>query len=61
MKRIELVKVEHNIKIGQECPSLEPNITEDCFLMEEGKVIGFFIKDISTQSEKLSKFIAIAE
>ena len=60
MKRIELVKVEHNIKIGQECPSLEPNITEDCFLTEEGKVIGFFIKDINTQSEKLSKFIAIA-
>ena len=60
MKRIELKKIEHNIKIGQECDSYEPNITEDCFLTDNGNVIGFFIRDVNKYSEKLSKYIAIA-
>lgn len=60
MKRIELVKVDHDVKIGRECPEIPPNITEDCYLTENGVVIGFYLKDISKHSKKLTDFIAIA-
>ena len=60
MKKVELIKVEHNVKIGQECGAFTPNVTEDCFLTENGKTIGFFIKDINNYSNKLADYIAIA-
>lgn len=60
MKIIELTKVEHNVKIGQECGPKEPNVTEDCFLTENGIIVGFFLRDISKHSKKLSDYIAIA-
>ena len=60
MKKIELTLHEHNTKIGDACPYIEPNITEDCILTENGKSIGFFIKDINNYSKKLVDYIAIA-
>lgn len=57
MIRIDLKKVEHNVKIGQKCEYIEPNITEDCILYEDGKPIGFFIKKIKG---KLLQYIEIA-
>lgn len=57
MKRIELVKVEHDVKIGQKCGDYEPNITEDCIFTDNGKPIGFFIKEITG---KLKRYIDIA-
>jgi len=32
MKRIDLIPIQHNVKIGQECEYIEPNITEDCII-----------------------------
>jgi hypothetical protein len=61
MKKIELKQVQHNIKIGDICESKEPNITEDSLFYEDGKIVGFFIKDIEQYSEKLNNFIAIAD
>ena len=29
MKRIDLIKIEHNVQIGDICGHIEPNITED--------------------------------
>ena len=60
MKRIELVKVQHETKIGDNCGHLTPNITEDSLFVENGEVIGFYIKDISKHSKKLAQFVAIA-
>lgn len=60
MKTIKLKKVEHDIKIGKDCPYYEPNITEDCFLEVDGEIIGFYIRDVSKYSKKLSQLISIS-
>jgi hypothetical protein len=44
MKKIELILREHKYKQGDICPAIEPNVKEDCLFMEDGKVIGFYIK-----------------
>lgn len=44
MKKIDLIKVGNNVKMGQQCPDIEPNITEDCMFYEDGVLVGFYIK-----------------
>jgi hypothetical protein len=60
MKRIDLVQVEHNRKIGDVCEYIEPNVNEDSLFYADGEVVGFYIRDISKYSKKLSDLIAIA-
>jgi len=60
MKKIELIQKEHNIKIGQKCPTIEPNITEDCLFTSNGKIIGFYIRNIGDYSEKALKLVELA-
>ena len=60
MKTIKLQQVEHNIKIGKNCPYYEPNIKEDCLLELDGEVVGFYIKDVKDYSERLSMLLAVA-
>ena len=60
MKRVELVKVDHNFKVGDELIDTRPNVTEDCILTENGTPIGFYIRDVRTHSVTLGKFLAIA-
>lgn len=43
MKKIELFKQEHSIKIGDSCEYKEPNITEDSVFYEDGEPIGFYL------------------
>jgi len=57
MKSVELVQVEHNVQVGDNCEYKEPNILEDTLFTFEGKPIGFFIKSIEG---KLRQFIEIA-
>lgn len=57
MRKIELKKVEHSVKIGDKCGDIDPNITEDSIFYDEGDPIGFYIKSITG---KLKQFIAIA-
>ena len=61
METIKLKQVEHNTKIGKQCPYIEPNIKEDCLLESNGEVIGFYIKDVSKYSEKLNLLLAVAD
>jgi hypothetical protein len=61
MKRVDLIKREHNTKIGDVCPTIEPNITEDCIFYENNIPIGFFIKDIAKYSEKSAKLADLAD
>ena len=49
MKKLELVKVEHTVKIGDFCGDKEPNVTEDCVFYEDGKPVGFFMRDIKAK------------
>lgn len=57
MKTIELVKLEHTVKIGDKCGDIEPNITEDTIFMYEGEPVGFYLKEITG---KLRQYIEIA-
>jgi hypothetical protein len=57
MKRVDLIKVDHNTKIGDKCGAIPPNITEDSIFYEDGKPVGFFIENISG---KLKDYIEIA-
>lgn len=61
MKRIDLVKVEHDVKVGDQCEYIEPNVTEDSVFYDDDELIGFFIRDINKHSEKLGKLINIAD
>lgn len=60
MKTLKLKQVEHDVKIGKDCPYYEPNITEDCLLEVDGDIVGFYIKDVSKYSDKLTKLISIS-
>ena len=36
------------LKIGDTCPAIEPNVHEDCLLLEPGgEVLGFFFEDLA--------------
>jgi hypothetical protein len=58
MKRIDLIQVEHSVKIGDKCPAFEPNITEDCVFYLDGEPIGFYL---SKMPEKMCKLADLAD
>jgi hypothetical protein len=57
MKRVELIKVEHNVKIGDQCEYIEPNVTEDCIFYSDGEPIGFYM---TKMPEKMCKLADLA-
>lgn len=57
MKRIDLIKVEHNHKIGDRCEYIEPNVTEDCIFYSDGEAIGFYL---TKMPEKMCKLADLA-
>jgi hypothetical protein len=61
MKRVDLILQQHNVKIGDICGDIQPNITEDCIFYENDIPIGFYIKDISKYSEKAAKLANLAD
>jgi hypothetical protein len=54
MKRIDLIQVEHSVKIGDKCPAFEPNVTEDCIFYVDGEPIGFFMQKMPEKACKLA-------
>ena len=60
MKRIDLIQLEHDTKIGDVCGHITPNVTEDSIFYADNEPIGFYIKDISKYSQKASKLAALA-
>jgi hypothetical protein len=54
MKRIDLVPVEHNKKIGDVCEYIEPNITEDCIFFSDGEAVGFYLTKMPDKMCKLA-------
>jgi len=61
MKRVDLIQLKHDVKIGDICGTIEPNITEDCIFYDNEVPIGFYIKDISKYSEKAAKLADLAD
>jgi hypothetical protein len=57
MKRIDLIQVEHNRKIGELCEYIEPNVTEDCIFYADGEPIGFYL---TKMPEKMCKLADLA-
>ena len=60
MKTLNLTNKDHNSKVGDICPLISPNVTEDCFLVYDGEIIGFYIRDIRKHNSMLAKYIDIA-
>lgn len=54
MKRIDLIPIEHNRKIGEECEYIEPNVTDDCIFYADGEPIGFYMKQMPEKMCKLA-------
>jgi hypothetical protein len=57
MKRIDLIEVKHNRKIGEACEYIEPNVTEDCIFYTDGEPIGFYL---TKMPEKMCKLADLA-
>lgn len=57
MKRIDLEQVQHSVKIGDQCPYIEPNVTEDSLFYADGNLIGFYLKQMP---EKMCKLADVA-
>jgi len=57
VKRIDLIEVKHNVKIGQSCEYIEPNVTEDCIFYADGEPIGFYL---TKMPEKMCKLADLA-
>jgi len=58
MKRIDLIEVKHNRKIGEACEYIEPNVKEDCILYSDGEPIGFYLMKMP---EKMCKLANLAD
>jgi hypothetical protein len=57
MKRVDLIQVEHNVKIGDKCEYIEPNIIEDSIFYADGEPIGFYL---TKMPEKMCKLADLA-
>lgn len=60
MKKVELIQLQHNVKIGDICPQVLPNITEDCVFTYEGVPVGFYMRSLTDKGKQLAQ-IANAE
>jgi hypothetical protein len=54
MKRVDLIKVNHNVKIGDVCEYIEPNVTEDCIFYADDEPIGFYMTKMPDKMCKLA-------
>lgn len=61
MKKIELIQIPHEVKVGDVCGHIDPNITEDTLFMSGQEIVGFYLRDISKYSEKAAKLADLAD
>ena len=55
MKRIDLIKINHQTKIGDLCEYRTPNVLEDSIFYEDGKPIGFYLTKLTDKGCKLAE------
>jgi len=53
MKEIELIQLQHSVKVGDSCGEIPPNITESCIFTADGKPIGFYINSVQGKLRQL--------
>ncbi len=56
MNKVELIAADHKAKIGKSPANREPNIKEDTLFLEEGAVVGFYLKNPGERFSQLAKF-----
>lgn len=61
MKKVELKQIEHSVKVGDVCGTINPNVTEDSIFYFEGEPIGFYIADLSKNYTKAAQLADIAD
>ena len=54
MKIIELEKIDHQVKIGDVCGDIEPNIIDDTMFLADGMPVGFYIKELTGKIKQLA-------
>lgn len=54
MKRVDLIQVKHNVKVGDVCDYKEPNVIEDCIFYADGEPIGFYLTKMPDKMCKLA-------
>jgi hypothetical protein len=57
MKRVDLIQISHNRKVGETCEYIEPNVTEDCIFYADKEPIGFYL---TKMPEKMCKLANLA-
>ena len=57
MKKLELIKIPHDVKIGDKCGDIEPNIIEDTLFMADGEVVGFYIKELTGKVKQFAEVL----
>jgi hypothetical protein len=57
MKRVDLIQISHNRKVGETCEYIEPNVTEDSIFYVDGEPIGFYL---TKMPEKMCKLADLA-
>lgn len=58
MKKVELLQTDHDVKIGDACPDINPNILEDSMFFFEGEPIGFYL---TKMPERMCKIADLAD
>lgn len=54
MNRIDLIKIKHDVKIGDRCKYIEPNIKENSVFYEDNIPIGFYLTNMPGKMCKLA-------
>lgn len=54
MERIDLKQISHGVKVGDKCPFIQPNITNDSIFYSEGEPIGFYLNRMPEKMCKLA-------
>jgi len=60
MNKVELTLIEHDIKVGQTCDYKTANIIEDTLFMDNGELVGFYLKDLNHWSARATKLLSVA-
>ena len=55
MKRLSLTQVAHTYKIGQQCPQIAPNVSEDVLFMDGDEVVGFYMRSLPPKAKALAQ------
>lgn len=54
MKRLDLIEVKHNRKVGDSCEFIPPNVTEDSIFYVNDEPIGFYLKKMPKKACQLA-------